>query len=213
MTVAPLRPYQHAYDPGKDPFELVDTIAGGPRVERWRADAMLLGETSGLLQVRQQIRNDAVAALDEIEQRERVVAEREARCDQRERRVADAAARVSGLADRAAAEWDRVQQARTDQERKTKPLAHPPDQPADPPPNQPADPAPGADAEPEPPLHSILAKQNLDPVELDAGGTQVSVPLSDVHSRDQVEFPDPQLARPPVLQQPVAAGLDRARPE
>lgn len=121
MTQAPAYPLQHTHLGDENPEELIPSPFGV--MERWRAQAMQTGELGGLSALRDRIKNDAVSALDEIEQRERVVAEREARCDQRERQIADAAARVSGLADRAAAEWDRVQQARADQEREQEPAA------------------------------------------------------------------------------------------
>jgi hypothetical protein len=125
MTVAPERPYAHSYDPGKDPFQLVDTSAG--RMERWRADALLIGEVSGLSELRRQVCNDAVAALDAVEGREAAIAKREAACDARERKITALAAQVSDLAGRIAVDWDRLQQAKADAERKPEaPLPEPP---------------------------------------------------------------------------------------
>jgi hypothetical protein len=57
----------HSYDPGKNPMELVDTPSG--RMERWRADALLVGETSGLTALSKQVQTDAVAVIDDIEAR------------------------------------------------------------------------------------------------------------------------------------------------
>ena len=49
----------HGYDPGKNPMELVDTPSG--RMERWRADALLVGETSALTELSKQIRDNSAS--------------------------------------------------------------------------------------------------------------------------------------------------------
>ena len=56
MVTAPQRPLTHSYDPAKNPMDLVDT-ASGP-MERWRADALLVGETSALTEIIKQIQNE-----------------------------------------------------------------------------------------------------------------------------------------------------------
>jgi hypothetical protein len=189
--------------------------------------ALLVGRGIGVF-VSAARRVNSEHALDEIEQRERVVTEREARCDQRERAVAVEAARIAHVAGRAAALWDRLEQTKADQERQPERHAVPPGEPsvADAAlPGDPSRPTPtsGSDDTPAPSgdLHAVAP---TDPerhaVEPDvrgeflrrkdqAGGDPVSVPLSYVHSRDQAEFPDPELAKPPVQQQPISAGLDR----
>jgi hypothetical protein len=68
MVVAPQRPLTHSYDPGKDPMEMVDTASG--RMERWRANALLVGETSALTEISKQVRDDVAEALTDIEARE-----------------------------------------------------------------------------------------------------------------------------------------------
>jgi hypothetical protein len=68
MTVAPSHPPVHSYDPGKNPMELVATPSGP--MERWRADALLLSETSAAIQAR----HDAVTTLDDLEQQKRELA-------------------------------------------------------------------------------------------------------------------------------------------
>lgn len=191
MTTAPLRPYQHSYDPGKDPEEMLDTRIG--RLPRWQADALLLSETNAAVRVR----NDSVAKIDEVAERERVVTSREQAADTRER-ISDA--REASLQAAAKTLNDAVDrfgelQARADQQRAAEPQAKPPGAtsdaalPGDPsePNKQPADAEP---AEPEP--HSNWTKQNP----------------QDIPENDQSEFPDPTLAHPPAAQQPVSVGLD-----
>jgi hypothetical protein len=196
MTVAPSRPYEHSYDPGKDPFELVDTHAGH-RMERWRADALLLGETSGLVHVRQQVRNDAVAVFDAIEERERAVTEREAACDARERALAVTATRLRDQVGRATAHWDKIEQACADQERELEaPLPAPPGEL----------PEPSLALEddthiPSGELHDLPAKEDPD-VEGDVRGEFLR--LKD----DEVEFPMGEQPSPPAVQQPIVARLD-----
>ena len=89
--------------PGQEP--LVDTV-NGP-MERWRADALLLGETSAAIQAR----HDAVTTLDDIEQQKRELTARQAALaieratfDAERRAFADQAATLAG---RLSVEWDR----------------------------------------------------------------------------------------------------------
>jgi hypothetical protein len=70
MTTAPARPPVHFYDPGKNPMELVGTPSG--KMERWRADALLVGETSALARVR----DDSIAMISNISAREDALAGR-----------------------------------------------------------------------------------------------------------------------------------------
>jgi hypothetical protein len=193
-------------------------------MERWRADALLVGETSALVELNKQVRNDAISALDELEQRERTVAEREARCDQHERELAATAARLSDEIGRAAEMWDRLEQASADQERQAEePLPAPPSEPDDPPPGadaaspgDPDEPPDDPDTLPEPPgeaddthvpsgdFHDLPAK---DPEQ--EGHPQPDARGEFLRRRDQAEFPDPQLPRPPEDHpQPISAGLD-----
>lgn len=99
--------------PGQEP--LVDTV-NGP-MERWRADALLLGETSAAIQAR----HDAVTTLDDIEQQKReltagqaALAIEPATFDAERRAFADQAATLAG---RLSVEWDRFQKIKADQER------------------------------------------------------------------------------------------------
>ena len=129
MTVAPSHPLEHAYLGDHDPEEIIDTRID--RMERWRADALLVGETSALAALRDHVRNDAVSKLDEVEERERVVTSRERAADARDR-VSDARehsllAAAQTLND-AVARFEQLQ-CRADQE--PEPLAHPPGAPQD----------------------------------------------------------------------------------
>lgn len=203
MTVAPQRPYSHAYDPNKDPMELVSTAAG--EMQRWRADALLLGETGAAVAAR----DDAIAKVTDIEAREQAVAAREARADARERAIEVEAAGVSHVAGRAAALWDRLEQIKADQEREPEKLAAPPGEPASADaalPGDPSRPAPLQDDAPAPSgeLHSLPPKTGEERgVEPDARGEFLRL------KSDETEFPDPELARPPAEQQQlIAAGLD-----
>jgi hypothetical protein len=103
----PQHPPVHSYDPGKNPMELVATPSGP--MERWRADALLLGETSAAVQAR----HDAVTTLDDLEQQKRdhaagqaALAIERATFDAERRAFADQAATLSG---RLSVEWDRFQ--------------------------------------------------------------------------------------------------------
>lgn len=216
MTTAPQRPYEHGYLGDENPWELIPSRFGV--LERWRVAALQTGEIGGLTALADHVKNDAVAALDEIEQRERVVGEREAACDARDRAFKDAAAEFF---ERATPFVERAEQARADQERQAEPekLATPPGaendaalpgDPSDPSDlnDLPAPPPPGDDTHvPSADLHALPPK---DPEQYggqqDARGEFLRHP----GSAHESEFPNPTLARPPAQQQPVAVGLDRS---
>ena len=82
---------------------------------RWRADALLLGETSAALQAR----HDAVTTLDDLEEQKRELAAGQAALaieratfDAEKRAFADQAATLAG---RLSVEWDRMEKLRADQ--------------------------------------------------------------------------------------------------
>ena len=86
-------------------------------MERWRAVALLLGETSAAIQAR----HDAVTTLDDLEQRKRELAAGQAALaieratfDAERRAFADQAATLAG---RLSVDWDRFQKIKADQER------------------------------------------------------------------------------------------------
>ena len=112
MTMAPAHPRVHSYDPGKNPMELVDTPSG--RMERWRADALLVGETSAATQAR----HEAIETIDDLIQQKRELAAGQAALaieratfDAEKRAFADQAAALAG---RLSVEWDRIEKLRAD---------------------------------------------------------------------------------------------------
>jgi hypothetical protein len=125
MTTAPSRPLVHYYDPGKDPMEIVDTASG--RMERWRADALLVGETSGLTELSKQVRAEAVETINDIEAREQALTAREDAIVERERAHAVSVARFTNFVGKAALLFDRLEKAKADAiAGKDEPLATPP---------------------------------------------------------------------------------------
>ncbi len=202
MTTVPAYPLRHAYLGDADPEETIDTRIG--RMERWRADALLLGEVSGLSALRDHVKNDAVAAIDEVEQREQAVAARERIADAREQALRATAARLDALAERITEEWDRIEQVRADQEReRNEPLAEPPDP---------------TSKVPEPSLsvgddrHAYatdlpdLPQQDPeDPEQPDSHGEFLR---RTGDQGDPEQFVNPELPHPPAQQQPTSAGLD-----
>lgn len=108
----------------QDPWEMLDTPWG--RMEAWRASTL----ATGRMGVFEQVRADAIAAeakRTDIEEREQAIAVREQAADARERQLAVSAARLRDAISRADGQWDRIEQARTDQERElAEPLVEPP---------------------------------------------------------------------------------------
>jgi hypothetical protein len=105
-------------------MELDDTPSG--RMERWRADALLVGETSGLTALSKQVQTDAVAVIDDIEAREEALSAREQACDERERAHAVSVAQFVDFVGKASVLFDRIQKARADQ--MEEPIAAPPNE-------------------------------------------------------------------------------------
>ncbi len=175
------------YTDPQDPWEMLETPWG--RMEAWRASTL----ATGRMGVFEQVRADAIAAeakRTDIEEREQAIAVREIAADARERSLAVTATRLRDAIGRADAQWDRIEQARTDQERElAEPLVEPPTSMSKLP-------------EPALPTDDVHAPSG----DLHAVGP-VRDPAEDIE-QDQAEFPDPELARPPEQQQPVAAGLD-----
>ena len=188
MSTAPAHPLLHAYLGEGDPLEIVDSPFG--RMEREKARSMATGEFSGLVELSKKIRNDAATISAHLDARQ---AELDARADAlsaRELQLAVRAAQVSEMAGRVGKAIDRLEHMRADAEReKEEPLASPPGTDADP-----DDP----NKEPEPSLE--LEGDNI-------AGTSED-PDDPVTAEDQTEFPDPELPHPPIVQTPIAAGLD-----
>jgi hypothetical protein len=209
MTTASSRPLVHYYDPGKDPMEMVETASG--RMERWRADALLVGETSALADISKQIRDDAIARMDAIEAREAQLNARDDAISAREKAHAVNVTNFTDFVGRAATLLDRLAQtkSRADAEAQAEPLATPP-----------CSPGPGDDTHiPSGELHDISPKDPEQQAlatadELPAGGelhlnTPIPIPAATESAHtDQAEFPDPELPKPPVTAQPISPGLD-----
>jgi hypothetical protein len=203
MTIAPKYPLEHAYLGDNDPMEMIDTRAGP--MERWRADALLLGETSGLFEARKRIlkefdsiRSDSVALQQQV-----------AEVTRDQRAIQNMAVKVVDMLQRADSLVKRVEafeeKQRADAERALEePLPSPPGDPS---------------KAPEPPLELEDAQQ---PAHGDPPGDphvpgefpRLDRPITrDAHitphpGKDQTEFPDPELPHPPEVQEPIAAGLD-----
>ena len=153
-------------------------------MERWRADALATGELSALTALTEQVRNDAAGIHARLDARE---AELNARADAISARELQHAVSVTNFVDfvgKASVLFDKLERARADAEEE--PLASPPGAASDP------------SKEPEPSLELELEGDNV-------AGTSPGEPSE---ALDQTEFPDPDLPHPPVVQEPIAAGLD-----
>jgi hypothetical protein len=71
MTHAPHLETLEVIMNGQNQFELVETRLG--TMERWRANAMLIGETGGILSVYDAIRSDSIARADADKARETLI--------------------------------------------------------------------------------------------------------------------------------------------
>jgi hypothetical protein len=113
---------------GNDPFETVDTPLG--TMQRWKAEAMLIGTTSGIENVYRTIRDDAAASqarADAEQAREALITHV---CDQ----ITELARRFDNLEARLAAAEDkrRADETTAAREFEEEPLALPPGDPPDP---------------------------------------------------------------------------------
>jgi hypothetical protein len=219
---------------GNDAFTLIPTPLG--EMERWRAEAMLIGTTGGIQSVYSAIRNDAAtqaARADESEPRNALIEHLCTKVADFERRFADHEARLA-----AAEEKRRADEAR-EAEFEEEPQELPPDIAAHQelsPPTKIGD-AHSTTHVPGGELHSVAPKDEPPettandeelpepPTEADAKGVPLSygnIPTSYVHSsehgqRDQVEFaiPEPGMTtdarrkpRGRVVSQPVSVSLN-----
>jgi hypothetical protein len=180
---------------GNDPFETVSTPLG--TMERWRAEAMLIGATSGALHVFESIRADAAAQAARADEAEARTALIRYVCD----KIADFEKRFDALEARLAEAEDR---RRADEARKAKfdeePLTLPPDlseYQASTPPAEIGDttPAPGGE------LHTVAPKEEPSLEDSDNVGDlpkELEEPPNPV--------PEP---RGSMVQQPVAISLNK----
>ena len=176
MTEAPKFPLEHSHTGDENPFESVHSKFG--LMERWRAHALQTGELGAMTVLSDHVKNDAVARMDAVEEREAQCAAREEACDQRERALGVTAAKFVDFVGKSAVLFDRLAQAKADAEREPEDL-------------------------PLPPGHvSELPQPSLN-ADADTGELPGQEP-----GEDQAEFPDPELPHPPVTEQPVSPGLD-----
>jgi hypothetical protein len=181
---------------GSNPFELIETPLG--KMEKWRAETLLIGSTSGIQDVYRTIRDDAAAQAaraDEAEARNALIEHLCAKVAEFEQRFNDHEARLAAAEDKRRA--DEAREAEFEEE----PLELPPDIAAHQeltPPTKIEDGAhdthvPGGE------LHEVPAKEGASelpepPFETEdaAGGPPRGVPLSYVHAADQTEFAIPE---------------------
>jgi hypothetical protein len=192
MTTAPARPSVHSYE-GENPFDIVDSAWGS--IERWRAVALATGEVGALASLSKQVRSDAIATMDDIEAREAALNARDDAICARERQHAVSVARFTDFVGKAAVLFDRMEKARADQQEE--PIARPPGDPSSP------------SQLPEPVLEvegdAIPGKAFDTPSVTDGDFLRLKHSVTS----DQAEVPDAELPHPPVVQQPIAAGLDQ----
>jgi hypothetical protein len=144
------------------------------------------------------------ARMDAIEAREARLDVRQDALDQRERGLGVIATQIADLAGRASVIWDRIERARADA--MEEPLAAPPGTPSkEPEPSLALEGDAIAGTSPgEPSDHPTKEDQEF---EGDPRGEFLR--LKHPVTSDQREFPTGELPTPPVVQQPIAAGLDK----
>jgi hypothetical protein len=134
-----------------------------------------------------QVHNDAAEEIADIEARERALAAREEACNARKKAHAVSVAQFVDFVGKASVLFDRIQQARADQERE--PIALPPD-------NQHKLPDLSLEVEGD----AIPGKAPGNPPITDGDFLRLKHSVS----TDQAEFPQGELPAPPVIQQPIA---------
>ena len=212
MTTAPSHPPLHGDPSGEDPFEIIDSPYG--QLERWRARALATGAVGATVALNKKVRNNFAARMDAIASREAALTAKADALDQRERQIGVLAAQVADMAGRLATRWDALEQRRADAEREAEdPLPLPPGHVSE-------EPQPSLNADEEQPAHAEPPGDPSKPDEHSAPAVGKDRPgdargeflrLKHPVTRDQAEFPDPELPHPPVEQQPISAGLDEAK--
>lgn len=179
----------------EDPFQLIDSAWG--TIERWRANALETGSLGALTALSKKVRNNSVGVIARHDAREAALSARADALDQRERNLEVMAAQVADFVGKASVLFDRLHKIRDDAVAAAEgPLPSPPgtEEPKS--------------AEPEPPLEledaHIAPAVGKDPHDLRGEFLRLSHPVT----RDEEEFPDPQLPRPPDQPQPISPGLD-----
>jgi hypothetical protein len=101
MTHNPHLPTLEQVMNGSNPFELIETPLG--KMEKWRAETLLIGSTSGIQDVYRTIRDDAAsqaARADESEARNALIEHLCTKVADFERRFADHEARLAAAEDK-----------------------------------------------------------------------------------------------------------------
>lgn len=202
MVVAPKYPLEHAHSGDENPFDIVDSAWGS--IERWRAQALQTGELGAMSVINKHIRQDFIARMDAVEEREAKCTAREEACDARERAHAVSVSNFVDFVGKASVLFDRLHKLRDDQEQQqqhehlSKLLGDPSD--------------PSKDPEPSLALEDQEQPAHGDPPG-DPRGQFLRLNETDAHAlrhvgKDEAEFPTGEQPRPPVVQQPIAAGLD-----
>jgi hypothetical protein len=172
------------YSDPTDPWEELDTPWG--RMPAWKAATYATGSAEAAIHAYQQVRNDSATITKRHDARERSLQARADALTARELKLRVDAAVVSELMGRVgkAIDWIERQKKRADVAEEPIPLP------------------PGHKSEaPEPSL-------GQDTGELP--GQEPGEDTAPAPASDETEFPDPTLPHPPVVQQPIAAGLDGA---
>jgi hypothetical protein len=199
MSTAPAHPPMHAYLGEGDPMEIVDSPFG--RMEREKAKAIATGEFSGLVELSKKIRNDSAAIAARHDAREAELNSREDSIAARERQHAVNVTQFVDFVGKASVLFDRLHKLRADQAEE--PLAAPPGtENKEPEPALELEDAEVSGASPGEPCLERSSDREGDPY---GEFPRLTKPIT----MDQTEFPDPELPKPPEVQQPIAAGLDK----
>jgi hypothetical protein len=189
---------------GNSPFETVDTPLGA--MERWRAEAMLIGTTSGVESVFKAIRADAAeraARADADQARTALIQHLCAKVDAFQSKLDNLVAQVA--AEREARRADEARQAKLDEE----PITLPPDLQRSQDPKKIGDDTPTPDGH----LHSVAAKgePSEDP-DFEVEDTDNEGDLPKELQKDTPPapstYPSFELPKPPVVSQPVSISLN-----
>jgi hypothetical protein len=187
---------------GHDPFETVDTPLG--TMERWKAEAMIIGTTSGALHVLKSIRADAAteaARADADQARNALIKDLCSKVDALTARVDAVTSELEAVKAKERADAEAAAQAEEERRRQLEedPLEDPPDiaeyQARNPPAKIGDDTA--SSKEPEPSLE-VEDDQSTLPNELQKG--VAPAPST---------YPTLELPQPPVVAQPIAISLNQ----
>jgi hypothetical protein len=173
-----------------DPWEMLDTPWG--HIPAWKAATIATGTMGSAMEAYEQVRNDSAGIVARHDARERELSARADALDQRERAIGVMAAQIADMAG-----WDALQKAKADQDPEDLPL--PPGHISEEP-----DPSLGQDDTGELPGQ----EPGEDSAQKDQDPRGEFLRLKHPVTRDQSEFPTGEHPLPPVVTQPVAAGLD-----